>query len=245
MLSNFKNPYNVSIMRLCPQFYNTDRRQNNIPVDNDRRSEQDNRGIFTCQNTKLKSDYLAVLKLIPMSRKFISAIQSFSDGQWLYSACMAFRFINEYHEDKLDIKQALKGGVDPLVEHQHPFWAVQGTMIADTKLGRALIPYDKVLYDYECVKDFLYKIGMKNPDYHDNFIKINGSYISQVLGRASLRVPILGVALFAIMESPPVIKGKNKLKELKKALVTMLCILTGSASEVQYSNLMAKLLRWL
>lgn len=209
-----------------------DRRQNNQSVDNDRRSGNDRRFMARLDD-KTRNDIDTVMRLIPPTRKLRSSYEEGKSGDWIYCAAMAFRLINEFKEDWHDVKTAIKGGEDKYVDFQHPFWATKGSLIDEhfgkNKIVSKLSNKDLTLYDLKSVKKFLKKIGMTGFEEHKDFIKIRGNWYSQVIGRATLRVPIQGIALFMIMNTKSIYDAENKPKEILKSFIRMACIMGLSA----------------
>jgi hypothetical protein len=211
-------------------YENFDRRQNNQSVDNDRRSGYDRRFMARLDD-KTRNDIDTVMRLIPPLRKLHSATEGWQAQNWLFSAGMLYRFINEGVEDYHDIKEALKPiKVGKDYEYQHPFWTAKGCLIEKTRFGKFLAKHDYTLYDLKTVKKFLNKVGLKGYEWDEfDCIKFKGSYISEVLGRATLRIPLQGMALFGIMLLPNIYNSDNKAREIIKSLITIICIMGGSS----------------
>lgn len=218
-------------MNVNYKIYNKfDRRQQNQFVENDRRSGNDRREKARLDNSTHK-DLETVMRLVPPLRKLHSATEGWQSQNWLFCAGMLYRLINEGVEDYHDIKEALKPiKVGKDYEFQHPFWTARGCMIEKTRFGKFLAKHDYTLYDVKIVKKLLNKIGLKGYEWDEfDCIKFKGSYASEVLGRASLRVPLQGIALFGIMLLPNIYNSDNKIKEIVKSLITITCIMGGSS----------------
>jgi len=184
------------------------------------------------QENIFNKDTETALRLCPPARKVISAFEGNDSGNLAYAGGMLFRGINEIKEDFSDIKSALIPGLHQVKDYdkQHPFWAVQGSLIEKTKIGKFLVNYDKTLFGYTFIKKILQKSGMTGYEVtENNLYKLEGSAISKVLGGAALRIPVLGAALFAAMESPNIFKARDKPKEALKSGIKIVSIMGLSA----------------
>lgn len=215
-----------------------DRRQELKPVEFENRSGIDRRlepekwkahqeSLF-----KLPEKVETGLRLCPPTRKVISALEGKGSGNLAYAGGMLYRGINECVEDFKDVKSALIPGLKQVENYdkQHPFWAVQGSLIEKTKVGKFLVNYDKTLFGYNPVKKILVKTGMTGYEVTESGLyKLEGSAISKVLGGAALRIPILGAGLFACMEAPNIFKAADKPKEVLKSGIKIATIMGLSA----------------
>ena len=213
------------ITKKYPEFKSfTDRRQQSVPVNIDNRS-----GIDRRKEKREETRIETAMRYAPLSRKALSAFNSFKEGNYIYGIGMLFRLWNERGEDVDDIKTAFKP-IKTDQEFQHPFWSVKGCAIEKTKFGEKLLKYDKTLFDLEPVQKFLVKVGWSGMDMDGNMIKFEGKRLAKILGRATLRVPILGAGLFSIIElGTNVPKEDNKLKGVLKSAIDVITIMSMSA----------------
>lgn len=170
------------------------------------------------------------LRCIPPCRKAISMIEEGGAGNIPYALGMAYRLGNEIAHDFKDIKGALTPGPNPHWDRQHPFWAIQGSLIENTRIGAFLERFDKTLFDFKIVRKALKLVGGTGYEMTaDNFIKVEGSWIAKILGESALRIPVLGITLFGLMELPGVLKAEDKPEAALKAAIRIAAIMGTSA----------------
>lgn len=208
------------ILNKYPEFRQFERRRKSEPVTFERRSGKDRRE---------EPPVEIAMRLVPAPRKALSSTHNFLSGNWMYGIGMAFRFINESKEDWNDFKAAIIPSTYHDWDKQHPFWVIKDSLIEKTKIGKLLHKYDYTLFDFSIVHKALRLLGMKNYKAFGNLIKIEGSAISKVLGGAALRFPVLGAALFALMETQNIFAAKDKKKETAKAATRLVAIMGFSA----------------
>ena len=234
----------LDLVKLYPTykaFITPDRRQQNIQVECERRSGSDRRATVRLdEKTKtdisdVKTKIEAAISIIPACRKGLTALLSFQGSDWQKALLQTFRLINDFPEDGRDTIDAYKSlkSLKPTDKemrgYQRPFSFTRGTIIENKRIGLFLKQYDKTLFDYKATRKFLSKIGLKKYVTKEGKKKIEGNIFVKVLGRATMRVPVLSIAFMAIIEMFDIRKAENKKKQAVKASFKTVSIIGLSA----------------
>lgn len=224
------------------QIKGTDRRQNAITVDNDRRSGIDRRE----QNRENPSLFYA-LETVPTFRRVCSIPDKINNGETAVALGMAGLAAINLKEDMRDVKGAIDQikGIAPKYDYknyQHNFSFLRGTIIekwlhkqidagkkwaiwlenkditlAGTSFG------DKVLKIVNAKEEDVIKTSIKNAkNIKAKAIKYEGSFFAKLTGRALRRTTLLGVFVLGVLELPKIFKSTNKGENIcEKALYTI------------------------
>ncbi|MDD3012555.1 MAG: hypothetical protein PHC34_02500 [Candidatus Gastranaerophilales bacterium] len=235
----------MEISKLYPQFSTSDRRQQNVPVDNDRRSGMDRRvnvdnrlrqdikqvkDTFEAfrtpehkdtNNDSLKNIEAGALSTIPFFRRFFGVSEAYSNHEYFKAIGKLFIQLTQFHGDIKDVKSACKQLISfdfSKTEAQKPWGFIIDTPLENKPVFRTLAKYDKTLYDVKIFSKLLEKIGAEEAEYlEDGLIKFNGTKISKITARAFTRIPIMSAVFLSLLELPTVIKSKDKFKQTEKA----------------------------
>lgn len=221
----------------------TDRRQNNVVVENDQRSGVDRR-----ENPSL----FYALEAVPTFRRTLSIPDKIENGEIAAAFGMASLALINIPEDLRDVKGAFNQlkGANALYDYknyQHNFSFFKGTAIekwlykqidANKKWAVWLSENDKTLADTKFGNKILGFLGSKEVDIIETSItnykgeqalavKYGGSKFAQLTGRALRRTTKLGVIALALLEVPKIIKSEDKIEQTAKSTVNVVSITAG------------------
>lgn len=214
-----------------------DRRQCNIPVENDRRSGMDRREI-----QQEHSSVFYALESVPTFRRLASLPEKIDNGDMLPAIGLAGLAAINFPEDMSDIKASvsqIRGLVDKSHvhknpynrrTHQHSFSFFRGTLIEEwlhkkidngNKFAKKLYEMDwNTLYETKFGKWVEKVFGIEQVDVQrvDAIKDIKGQkarsyqFKSEKLGgeitaRAMKRIPLLSVIVLGVLEMPKIIKA--------------------------------------
>lgn len=253
----------LEVLKLYPQF-NNDRRQQNIPIDKDRRSSLDRRVNINAElrqdlkqvkdtfeifrnpkHTDSKKDSFknieaGALSAIPFIRRFNGVQEAWQHGESFKSLGKAFIQIINVKGDWGDLKKAFKEIINldfKKHEYQKPFGFFRDTYLENLqpknkKLAAILdkaYEFDKTVFNFPIIQKLLAKLGGKPPEFIEDSIKMNGSLISKILGRAFLRVPVLSLIFIGALEIPAIYKAENKDKQFVKSTINIISFISCGA----------------
>lgn len=221
----------------------TDRRQNNIAIENDRRSGLDRR-----ENPSL----FYALETVPTFRRVASITNKlYNDDKIGALGSIGLALIN-LPEDLRDVKGSLKQltGAKPKYnykEYQHNFSFFRGTLIEDwlhkqadkgKKWANWLIENDQSLADTKFGEKILNTV--KAEEYHivETQIKdidglsilatsYKGNKFAQLTARAFKRMTLLGLLVMGLFELPKIFKSDKKVKQIAKSAINVATITAG------------------
>lgn len=207
---------------------NSDRRQNSISVDTDRRSGVDRR-----ENPSL----FYALEAVPTFRRTLSIPDKIEHGETATALGMASLALINLPEDISDIKGAINQlkGAAPKYDYtkcQHPFSFFRGTMLKDfanpnksnnPKLAQKILNSDKSLAQTNFGIKFLNRIGVGIDDIVETKIHsigstkenplfvsanvYNGSKLGKLTAHAMERTTKWGLVATALLETPRIAKA--------------------------------------
>lgn len=228
------------------QVRSTDRRQNNIPIESERRSGIDRRDL------PKDTSVFEALEIIPIFRRVSSIPDKIDNGDTTTALGMSSLALINLPEDLRDIKGAINQlkGVEPKYNHkeyQHGFSFFRGTMIEEWLHKHAdkgklwanlLIKNDKPLVDTTFGEKILniikteekQKIRTQMKDFNDVSIlatSYTGNWFKQITARALKRTTLLGLCVMCLLELPKIFKSKEKIKQTEKSTINVISITTG------------------
>lgn len=221
-----------------------DRRQQNIPVANERRSGQDRRNN--------NQEAIKAIEVIPMGRRALPITDAINQGQIIPALGMASVALINLPEDCRDLHSAYKQlkGVEPsynYTKYQHPFSFFRGTAIEKwlhkqidkgNNVAQWLFKNDKTLADSIIGKKILKLLGTeiesvtetKVKDFQGNYLhaySYSGNCFKRLTSRALLRTTFLGVCVTALLQIPKILKSDHKIKQTAKSAVNIGSITAG------------------
>lgn len=235
LFSDFQNKTSgIDYSKLYPTyqtFIKPDRRQNEQPVENDRRSGIDRRedkDRFVLDTgvkkdiDKVKDVVISVSSVIPFIRKYEGIKSAFESGDVLKGCGKTFLQFITIRDDSSDIHTACEQITShnfKAREWQRPFGFIRDSFLYDIKFFRQLRKYDKTLYDFDFSDKILTKLGAGKPIFEGERIKFTGSLPSKIVARTFTRIPLLSLLFLGLLEMPEIIKAKNKKEQVKKATI--------------------------
>jgi len=240
----------------------TDRRQNNMPVEFDRRSGTDRRNNFETliqQNVNDKLDTFAYFRQQqPICVSPISIIQPIDkvediqdcikEKNYFKAFGVGLFLINSFGKDVLELKSFRDGFINIIKNRKFvredceiPHSFASGTEIIKIEHFEILRKIDKTLFDLTFGKLILKKLGMTKRDklhtglFYKNGkpiykFKIIGNKYVEIIGRAFLRTPVLGIAILSLLEAPSIFnKKKHRKEQIIKSTISVASITAGGA----------------
>jgi len=200
-----------------------------------RTSEQkDNR------DDSLKNVESGALSAIPFVRRFAGVQDAVNNQEYFKGYGKAFIQIINVKGDWGDFKKAFNEIIRldfKKHEYQRPFGFFRDTFLENLQVKNQKLAavidkiyfLDKTIYDFIPIKNLLYKLGAKSPDYLGENIKINGNIISKIIGRALMRIPVLSLVFLGLLEIPAVCKAENKDKQFIKSSISIISFISCGA----------------
>lgn len=230
----------------------TDRRQNNISVENDRRSGVDRRDLSKDTSVFQNASAFEALKVIPQWRRISSVKDKMNNDDEIGALGSVGLMLINLPEDKRDVIGVVNQltGAEPLYDYknfQHPFSFFRGTMLekwlhknvaAGKKWAKFLYNNDISLYntisDLKFLKPFIAEekdaIKSNIKDYRGKSIKafsFTGNKFAKLTARALKRTTLLGVIAMCLFELPKIFKSDKKIKQVEKSAINVVSITAG------------------
>lgn len=233
-----------------------DRRQNSVPVSQDRR-----RGVDRREQQQEHSSVFYALESVPTFRRAYSISDNVDKGDYIPALGLAGLAAINFKEDMRDVASACKQiyskidktyHYDPLYDrknYQHEFSFFRGTLIEKwlhkkiengNNIANKLYEADKTIYDTK-FGELVQKIfGIEKVDARrikdiKDFQGVKAraySFKSTVLGgeitaRAMQRTTLLGVIVIGLLELPKIFKSDKKIKQAEKSAISFVSITAG------------------
>jgi len=234
-----------------------DRRQQKLPVANERRSgidrritpryiEQINQDIYApfIRHDAVEATPLSILPPIDKVEEISDCVK---EKNYPKAVGIVLLLANSFKKDideligaEKDISTIFRTKKPLYEDHQIPHSFTKGTFIEKLDKRFFFSKFDKTLYDTHIGQFILNKIGMIDYDKvlsglnnkskaHIYKIKVLGTKSAEIIGRTFLRIPILGGVTMFLLDIPQINKENNHKKQILKSTISISMITFGGA----------------